>query len=101
SRGAALDQPHDLLPSAVEATHDGALGNPQSPRRLLVREAGDVDRDEHVAIVGRKRGDRRIDLAGLYRGGRLGRAWVGDDVELLRQRRRPKPAALRALLTQE
>ena len=55
----------------------------------------------HVAVVGRKRGDRGIDLTGLDRRCRVDRVRVGDDVVLVRQRSGPETAALRALLIQE
>ena len=47
----AVDAAHDLLAGAVEAAHHRAFGDPQRSGRLLVREAGDVDGDEHVAEV--------------------------------------------------
>ena len=85
---AALDSAHDLLAGAVEAAHHRALADAQRARRLLVREAGDVDGDEDVAEVIRKRGDRGVELAGFERGLRLARVRVGDEVELVGQRRR-------------
>ena len=47
----ALDPAHDLLAGAVEAAHHRPLADPQGACRLLVREAGDVDGDEDVAVV--------------------------------------------------
>src|SRR5207247_1585928 len=78
-----LDSSHHLLAGAVQAAHHRALADAEGACRLLVGEAGDVDRDEHVAEIGRERGDRRVELAGLERGLRLERARVGDEVELL------------------
>ena len=47
----AVDSTHDLLARAIEAAHDGAFADPEGSRRLLVREARDVDGDEDVAEV--------------------------------------------------
>ena len=82
-QAATLDSAHDLLPGAVEAAHHRPLADAQGARRFLVGEAGDVDGDEDVAEIARKRGDRRVELAGLERGLRLDRPRVGDDVELV------------------
>ena len=85
-RPAALDPAHDLLAGAVETAHHRSLADPQRARRLLVREAGDVDGDEDVAEIVGERGDRRVELAGLECGLRLARVRVGDEVELVGQR---------------
>ena len=47
----AVDSTHDLLTRAIEAAHNGAFADPEGSRRLLVREARDVDGDEDVAEV--------------------------------------------------
>ena len=47
----AVDSTHDLLTRAIEAAHHGAFVDPEGSRRLLVREARDVDGDEDVAEV--------------------------------------------------
>jgi hypothetical protein len=90
-----------VLAGAVEAAHHRALSDAEGACRLLVGEAGDVDGNEHIAEIARKRGDRRVDLTGLERGLRLQRPRVGDEVELVGERAGTKSAALGPLLVQE
>src|SRR5262245_27209901 len=62
---AAFNPAHDLLAGAVKTAHHGSLGNPQGTSGLLVGEAGDIDRDQNVSMLGRKGGDPCVDLVGL------------------------------------
>jgi hypothetical protein len=88
------------LASAVEAAHHGALADAQARCGLLVGEAGDVHGHEDVAEVIRKRGDRRVELAGLERG--CGSSACGSATRSsCRERAGTEPAALGPLLVQE
>jgi hypothetical protein len=69
--------------------------------RFLVGEAGDIDGDEDVAEIVRKRRDCGVELAGFQRCVRLARVRVGDEVELVGKRTRTEAAALRSFLGQE
>ena len=62
---AAFDPVDDLPARAVQAAHHGSLADPQRPGRLLVRQPGDVDGDEHVAEIVGQRGNGGVELGGF------------------------------------
>src|SRR5206468_152866 len=57
----------DAVAGTEEPARQRSLANAERSRRLLVREPGDVDRDERVAEVLGQLGDRREDLVLLDR----------------------------------
>jgi hypothetical protein len=63
--GLSGDAPRHALARAVEAAHHGAGGDVERPGGLGVAEAGQVDRDQHVAEVGGQLGDGAQHLVGL------------------------------------
>jgi hypothetical protein len=88
------------LAGSVEAAHHRALGDPQGTRGLLVGEPRDVDGDDNVTEVIRKRGYGRVDLSGLHGSVWLARTRIGDEIRLIGQRARTQSSPF-ASLTRE